>query len=132
MERNNLYPIFLKTHELNILIIGGGFVAEEKLNFLLKSSPDSRVKLVAPMVRPGTQRLIEKGNVTLVKDIYRESYIEGMHMVIATTDQPKINLEAYVTQKTLDGLFKMVAEEEAKIRRDPGARVTKLLQRVFN
>jgi len=41
MERNNLYPIFLKTKSLNILIVGGGNVAEEKLTFLLKSSPDA-------------------------------------------------------------------------------------------
>ena len=43
MERNNLYPIFLKTKNLHVLIIGGGFVAEEKLTFLLKSSPDANV-----------------------------------------------------------------------------------------
>ena len=36
MEVNNLYPIFLKTNNLQILIVGGGFVAEEKLTFLLK------------------------------------------------------------------------------------------------
>ncbi|NNL01214.1 MAG: NAD(P)-dependent oxidoreductase, partial [Eudoraea sp.] len=39
MERNNLYPIFLKTKSLHILIVGGGNVAEEKLSFLTKSSP---------------------------------------------------------------------------------------------
>ncbi|TQV77236.1 DUF4197 domain-containing protein [Aliikangiella marina] len=58
--------------------------------------------------------------------------VMSAYNAIPFVKKPKINLEAYVTQKTLDGLFKMVAEEEAKIRRDPGARVTKLLQRVFN
>ena len=51
MERNNLYPIFLKTHQLQILIVGGGFVAVEKMSFLLKSSPDANVTLVAPFFR---------------------------------------------------------------------------------
>ena len=46
MERNNLYPIFLKTKQLNVLIVGGGYVAEEKLTILLKSSPDACVTLV--------------------------------------------------------------------------------------
>ncbi|MGY8909844.1 MAG: NAD(P)-dependent oxidoreductase, partial [Flavobacteriales bacterium] len=54
MERNNLYPIFLKSKNLNFLIVGGGFVAEEKLTFLLKSSPDAKVTMVSPMFREGT------------------------------------------------------------------------------
>jgi precorrin-2 dehydrogenase/sirohydrochlorin ferrochelatase len=48
VERNNLYPIFLKTEQLEILIVGGGYVALEKLSFLLKSSPNSKVTMVAP------------------------------------------------------------------------------------
>jgi hypothetical protein len=41
------------------------------------------------------------------------------------------DLDQYVTARALDGLFLMLAEEEAKIRRDPAARVTDLLERVF-
>ena len=47
-DRNNLYPIFLKVEQLEVLIVGGGFVAEEKLSFLLKSSPNAKVTMVAP------------------------------------------------------------------------------------
>ena len=43
---NTLYPVFLKTNKLNILIVGGGNVGLEKLGFLLKSSPDSNVELI--------------------------------------------------------------------------------------
>lgn len=42
-----------------------------------------------------------------------------------------MDVDAYVTNKALDGLFKMVAEEEAKIRANPAARTTELLQKVF-
>lgn len=43
-----------------------------------------------------------------------------------------IDLDAYVTEKSIDGLFIRLAEEEAKIRHDPAARVTELLKKVFN
>ena len=43
----------------------------------------------------------------------------------------EVDLEAYVTREALDGLFFMVGEEEKKIRKDPAARVTELLQKVF-
>lgn len=41
------------------------------------------------------------------------------------------DLDTYVTQKSLDGLFKMVAEEEKAIRANPVARTTDLLKKVF-
>ena len=44
---------------------------------------------------------------------------------------PSLDLDAYVTNKSLDGLFTMVAEEEKKIRANPAARTTDLLRRVF-
>ena len=60
MERNNLYPIFLKVSNLNILIVGGGNVALEKLTFLLKSSPDAKVEMVSPMFREATVALAKE------------------------------------------------------------------------
>lgn len=42
-----------------------------------------------------------------------------------------LNIDQYVTQKTLDGLFLMIAEEERRIREDPVARSTELLRKVF-
>jgi hypothetical protein len=41
------------------------------------------------------------------------------------------DLGAYTTQKALDGLFWRIAQEESKIRQNPIARTTALLQRVF-
>ena len=44
---NTLYPIFLKTENFNILIVGGGFVGTEKLSFILKNSPNANITVVA-------------------------------------------------------------------------------------
>ncbi|MDR1673042.1 MAG: DUF4197 domain-containing protein [Bacteroidales bacterium] len=41
------------------------------------------------------------------------------------------NLENYITGKTIDGLMTLIAEQEAKIRKDPAAQVSDLLRRVF-
>ncbi|KAA6435594.1 DUF4197 domain-containing protein [Rufibacter glacialis] len=41
------------------------------------------------------------------------------------------NLESYATQRAIDGLFTLVAQEEANIRENPIARTTELLKRVF-
>lgn len=41
------------------------------------------------------------------------------------------NLDAYIASKTLDGLFVKIADEEKRIRENPVARTTDLLQKVF-
>lgn len=42
------------------------------------------------------------------------------------------DLDGYITQKALDGLFKMIAVEEKRIRENPVARTTDLLRKVFS
>lgn len=42
-----------------------------------------------------------------------------------------LDIDDYVVDKTLDGIFYMVGEEEKKIRKNPAARVTSILREVF-
>ena len=42
------------------------------------------------------------------------------------------DIDAYVTREAVDGLFATLAVEEGRIREDPGARTTELLQQIFN
>jgi hypothetical protein len=44
---------------------------------------------------------------------------------------PSLDINAYVLQKSVDGLFTMMGQEEAKIRTNPAAQVTPLLKTVF-
>jgi hypothetical protein len=46
-------------------------------------------------------------------------------------NQGSLDLDAYVTRKTLDGLFVKLADEERSISEDPVARSTDLLKKVF-
>jgi len=49
----------------------------------------------------------------------------------ALMDTKKLDLDTYITEKAMDGLYLKLAEEEAKIRKDPLERSTALLQEVF-
>ena len=92
---NTLYPIFLKTEQLNFLIVGGGNVAYEKLFFILKSSPRTKATVVAPMIREEVRELAGRHAVELIEDTYDPAYLEGRHLVIATTDRPEVNHQVY-------------------------------------
>ncbi len=94
-DRNNLYPIFLKPHQLKILIVGGGFVALEKLTFLLKSSPDAEVEMVAPFFREETLDFLKDKSVKCIDDKYHQKYLDQKHIVIAATDNVPVNEQIY-------------------------------------
>jgi len=100
MEKNELYPIFLKVHQLNVLIVGGGNVGLEKLFFMLKSSPSAHVLVVATWFMDDLKRLAETHpNVTLVQKAYETSDLINKHMVIASTDDLDVNKQIYHESK---------------------------------
>jgi precorrin-2 dehydrogenase/sirohydrochlorin ferrochelatase len=96
MERNELYPIFLKLHSINVLIVGGGNVGLEKLSFMLKSSPNANVEVVAPKFLPELEALVEKHpSVKLTQAKFKKKMLKKRNMVIACTDDLKVNKRVY-------------------------------------
>ncbi len=95
LEKNELYPVFLKVTELEVLIVGGGNVGLEKLTFLLKSSPSARVTIVSKAFIPEVISLAKGHSVSIVEDAYNSSYLSGKQIVIATTDDLDVNLQVY-------------------------------------
>jgi len=59
---NKLYPIFLKLEEMRLLIVGGGNVALEKLNSVLKNSPQTEIEIVAPFVCEDIKKICRQRN----------------------------------------------------------------------
>ncbi|WP_162051968.1 DUF4197 domain-containing protein [Pontibacter pamirensis] len=57
--------------------------------------------------------------------------IVNQYNKIPLTQKVNPDLDDYATQKAIDGLFVMIAQEEAEIRENPVARTTELLRRVF-
>jgi hypothetical protein len=77
--------------------------------------------------RPIVERFTEKVGVTQKYKAMMGRY--GLMGKIVGQDASDI--DGYITEKALDGLFLMMADEEAKIRRDPVRRTTSLLRKVF-
>ena len=95
-ERNQLYPIFLKVHQLNVLIVGGGNVGLEKLSFLLKSSPNANVEVVAPRFLPELVDLVHQhDSVKLTMKKFKKKMLKKRHLVIACTDDLEVNKKIY-------------------------------------
>ncbi|GAA4802701.1 DUF4197 domain-containing protein [Olivibacter ginsenosidimutans] len=63
---------------------------------------------------------------------YWTDVASGYNKIPLVKDKMETDLNSYVTQKAIDGLFHQVAEQELKIRNNlGGSRTTSLLQKVF-
>ena len=84
-----------------------------------------------------SEQLRSKFRPVIQQSMHKVGFYQDYKTLLKTYDsipftrKPDLNIESYILQKTLDGLFLLVAQEEKKIRQDPTARVTDLLQRVF-
>ncbi len=101
-----MYPIFLKLHELRLLIVGAGEVGYEKLFFILKNSPQANITMVATWVNPDIHELLAKGNfkVQIIEKSFEPSDIEGHDLVIAATNFRELNQEIRQAAKQQDKL----------------------------
>ncbi|MCD6013508.1 MAG: hypothetical protein K0Q79_3370 [Flavipsychrobacter sp.] len=77
--------------------------------------------------RPVIQESLDKVDATKYWSIVFTTY----NQLPTTFNKINPDLPAYVTERALNGVFYYIAEEEAKIRQNPAARVTDLLKKVF-
>jgi hypothetical protein len=121
-------PIFLKAiREMSVqdgfAILNGG---EGAATNFLKDKTFAQLKTA---FSPKVNEAIEKVELTKYWTPIITRYNQTTILTGAQKMDPDIN--EYVLNKAIGGLFLMVEKEENKIRKDPAARVTELLQRVF-
>lgn len=80
--------------------------------------------------RPEVSKAINEVDLTKYWQPLASAY--NTASVFTGADEVNPDLEAYVTEKAMDGLFLLISEEEEKIRENPAARVTELLEKVFS
>ena len=101
------YPIFLDMKDRAVLVVGGGYVALQKIEVLLKSG--ARIKVV-------TKELIAKEilslNVPLEIREYTEEDILGISVVVAATNDSKVNALIYSHSKKHNVLLNAVDDKD--------------------
>lgn len=80
---------------------------------------------------PIVQKATEKAGVTGAYKKMTEKASFGGFSAASFLGQDATDLDGYVTRKALDGLFLKIGQEEQRIRENPVARTTDLLQKVF-
>ena len=108
---NTLYPIFLRFENKQILLVGAGKAACEKINFLLKCSPDAQVTVVAEQACAAFLAAIEGfDKVQLVLKSYDSTDVKNHHIVIVATNRRDLN-EQIVADAHANNLWINVADQ---------------------
>lgn len=120
-------PIFLQTiQEITltdaVTILRGN---ERAATTYLQSKTQASL---AEAFKPSIQASLSKVNATK----YWESIIKTVQAIPFMKIKMNPDLSAYITEKTLDGIYFQMANEEKEIRANPAARTNELLQQVFN
>jgi uroporphyrin-III C-methyltransferase/precorrin-2 dehydrogenase/sirohydrochlorin ferrochelatase len=83
------FPIFLRLANEPVLVVGGGAVAERKVDLLLRTS--AQVRVIAPELVPGLAERAAAGEITHVATEFRPEHLDGVRLAIAATDKHAIN-----------------------------------------
>ena len=109
---NQLYPIFLKVHQLDVLIVGAGYTGYEKVSFLLKNSPDAQVTIIAEEISDDVKGVLEKyssKHVKIIKKTFEPSDVLNRNIVIGATNNHEVNLEILKAAKA-QGILVNIAD----------------------
>jgi siroheme synthase-like protein len=97
---NTLYPIFLKTENFQIIIVGGGMVGTEKLSFILKNSPNANITVVAKEISEEIRMMVDgRRSTVLIEKAFESSDLENKQLVIAATADKCLNEAIYLAAK---------------------------------
>lgn len=91
--------------------------------FFRRTSEDHLYDKFLPIVQKFTEQV---GVTAQYKNLMRQA-----GPVAQLAGKEATDIDGYVTQKALDGLFLLMADEERRIRRDPIARTSEILRKVF-
>lgn len=101
---NQLYPIFLRMDKLRVLVVGAGEVGEEKLNFMLKSSPNAHITIVATWISDGVQKLLTnfaQSDVVIKLKEVEEHDLTDQDIIVAATCFEEVNKSVHSWAKKL-------------------------------
>ncbi len=93
------YPLFLDLQDKNVVVVGGGRVAERKVKALLNCH--AQIRLISPRITPGLKKMVSRGKLKWRSRAFRGGDQRGAFLVFAATDDPEVNrLIAAQTKKT--------------------------------
>jgi hypothetical protein len=121
-------PIFIDAIK-NMSISDGFTILKGSDNAATTYLKDKTTSKLVSAFSPVVGEAIDKVSLTKYWEPLTKAYNSGSFLTGA--EEINTDLEAYITERAIKGLFSLIENEEQKIRKDPIARVSDILQKVF-
>ena len=89
----SFFPMYMDMKNLKVLVVGGGYIATEKLEKLVDFT--TQITVIALRVEDEAQKIIDKYKLTLHQRAYNTRDIQGFDIVIVATDTVELHKEIY-------------------------------------
>ena len=106
----NYYPLFLDITNKTCLVVGGGDVAERKVERLLACG--AHVVVIAMTLTPALERMKKEGIIDQIHDDYDASYIHDAFLIIGATDRNEVNASISEDAKKAGVMINIVDDPE--------------------
>lgn len=93
MSYVNYFPVYLDLSDREVLIVGGGAIAMEKLSSLLPTG--ARITVVSPDATQEIRGWAHSGSLTWIERNFQPTDVDEPFMVIAATDDPQLNAQVF-------------------------------------
>jgi len=88
------FPLFVNLDKLPVLVVGGGEIAERKINLIIKAN--AKVEVLARKFSPNVENLINKNKLKKIKSNLDISTLDSNYsLIIAATDNKQINKKLF-------------------------------------
>ena len=111
MKNQRYFPMFVDLSDKNIVVVGGGNIGTRRVKTLLQFTRN--ITVVAPRMSPELIELGKAGQVNLVIRPVKRSDFSMAYMVIAATNDRKLNEEIYRVCKE-EGVYVNVSSDREK------------------
>jgi len=89
----SFFPMYMDMNDLKVLVVGGGYIATEKLEKLVDFT--KKITVITSEVSVEANEIIENQSLTLFQRAYQTGDIEGFDIVIVATDTVELHKEIY-------------------------------------
>lgn len=110
MKNKQYFPLFVDISDKKIVVVGAGKIAARRVKTLVDFG--AVIVVVAPQISPELEQLEQEHKITIIRREYQREDIYDAWMVLAVTDNEKLNEEIYSVAKCLGALVNVASNKE--------------------
>jgi precorrin-2 dehydrogenase/sirohydrochlorin ferrochelatase len=92
-EKSMFFPILINLRKFHCLVVGGGKVAQRKVNTLLNFN--AKISVISPRICKPLKELSKINKIKIIQKSYHKDFLKDFEIIFCATDNQQINQSVY-------------------------------------